>query len=47
MFFLVTLMTLALASCDSITKSASMAFDNANSAIKDKVFVPEATPTPK
>ena len=43
---LVILVALVLMSCEEVTRSASMAFDNANSAIKDKVFVPVETPTP-
>lgn len=42
--------TAAFAACHSVEKSASMAFDNANSALKtgeDKLWVePDAKPTP-
>lgn len=51
LFILVSLVTLAslLVACEAVSRSASQAFDNANSAIKDKVFVDTnttVTPTP-
>ena len=38
-------LALFLTACEEISQSASKAFDNANSAIKDKVFIPDPTPT--
>ena len=43
--FLAVFVALLFAACEEISQSAGKAFDNANSAIKDKVFIPDPTPT--